>query len=208
MRLHFPRIGLFQLGMKKKKKKLISTNALISHGSPVYRNEKSRPPFHPEDEPIITKRTTTGPTLLSVCPQSLELLTTACVQVQLEGNYNWIIFMLFVHVFFFVPAVKKCQQQPRYCVLSVSSGILNGWYNICILTRIDLKIKHSWIIHLVRHTRITGVISAAAVSPLHEAILTDANMAKSSNKLSLLLHFTVVVRADFKMHTAWQLGTP
>lgn len=61
---------------------------------------------------------------------------------------------------------------------------------------------------LVRRTGITGVSSAAADFPLHAAVLTEASVAESSNRLLLFQHFTVIVGAAFKMHSGRQLGTP
>lgn len=60
--------------------------------------------------------------------------------------------------------------------------------------------------HVVRHTGITGVSSAAGHFPSHAAVLTEASVAECSNRLFLLLlllHCAAIVGADFKMHS-WE----
>lgn len=83
MRLHFPRIGLLQFSMEKK-----SWSQQNSHGLPVYHDGKSRPPFHPKDELVITKRMTSVLTLVmmpAISQTAYNCMCTGSTRGYLQG---------------------------------------------------------------------------------------------------------------------------
>lgn len=121
MRLHFPRIGLFQLRVEKKRKADLNERPNQSRLA-CLPQRKSRPPVHPGDEPIAWRHfvflkwhqnDNCANTFLIMPLNLLSLSTTAWVQVQLEDNYNWI--FIFSYFFMFFPAVREWQQH-FYCL--------------------------------------------------------------------------------------------